>query len=76
MPFYLVRTSHTTVREFVIEAADRGDATTLALAYHDPDPAPVSGTAVQTRMDTDTNVSATDGTQKDMTNATRNKKGK
>ena len=76
MPFYLVRTSHTTVREFVIEAADRGDATVLALAYLEPGPKPVSGTAVQTRVDTDTNVSTTAGTKKDMTNATRNKKDK
>lgn len=76
MPIYLVRTSHTTLREFVVEAADRGDASTLALAYHDSEPAPVSGTVVRTRVDTDTGINITEGTKKDMTDATRNKKGK
>jgi hypothetical protein len=75
MPFYLVRTSHTTVREFVIEAADRGNATTLALAYPDHEPTVEGGKALQTHMTTDTEVNTTNATKQDWLNATRKKKG-
>jgi hypothetical protein len=74
MPIYSVRTSREVTRDFIINAADREDATAQALNYVEG--APESKTLRLQHHATDETVNIIDAPEEDWTLATRKKKGK
>lgn len=70
MPIYRVRTVNNIVREFIVDAADRADATTQVTNYPEN-----QSTVIQLHMDTDHTVSIADATKQDWVDELRNKEG-